>query len=153
VLFEYWKARPGPGGEASVMQTNGNPMRYADTPLGRIGSFICFDLDFPALVRQASRARVDLVIAPSNDWPAIDPWNTQMAAFRAIENGFNLVRDVSNGRSLAVDYLGRSLAETDSSLAPEGSSLTYRPAGCTRFTPAWEIFLPGYALASSSSRR
>jgi apolipoprotein N-acyltransferase len=105
VLFEYWKSRPVPGGEASVMQTNGNPMRYADTPLGRIGSFICFDLDFPALVRQASRARVDLVIAPSNDWPAIDPWNTQMAAFRAVENGFNLVRDVSNGRSLAVDYL------------------------------------------------
>jgi len=113
VLFEYWKSRPVPGGEASVMQTNGNPMRYADTPLGRIGSFICFDLDFPALVRQAGRARVDLLIAPSNDWPAIDPWNTQMAAFRAVENGCNLVRDVSNGRSLAVDYLGRSLAETD----------------------------------------
>jgi apolipoprotein N-acyltransferase len=113
VLFEYWKSRPVPGGEASVMQTNGNPMRYADTPLGRIGSFICFDLDFPALVRQAGRARVDLLIAPSSDWPAIDPWHTQMAAFRAVENGVNLVRDVSNGRSLAVDYLGRSLAETD----------------------------------------
>jgi apolipoprotein N-acyltransferase len=36
-----------------------------------------------------------------------------MAAVRAIENGCNLVRDVSNGRSFAVDYLGRTLAEAD----------------------------------------
>jgi apolipoprotein N-acyltransferase len=113
VLFEYWKSRPVPGWEKSKTETNGNPMRYADTPLGRIGSFICFDLDFPSLVRQAGRAHVDLLIGPSNDWRAIDPWNTQMAAFRAIENGCNLVRDVSNGRSLAVDYLGRPIAETD----------------------------------------
>lgn len=113
LLFEYWKSRPVPGGEASCMQTNGNPMGYADTPLGRIGSLICFDLDFPSLVRQAGRAHVDLLIAPSNDWRAIDPWHTQMAAFRAVENGCNLVRNVSNGRSLAIDYLGRTLAETD----------------------------------------
>ena len=112
-LFDYWKSRPVPGAEKSMVETNGNPMHYADTPLGRIGGFICFDLDFPALVRQAGRAHVGLMIAPSNDWPAIDPWNTEMAAFRAIENGCTLVRDVSNGRSLAVDYLGRTLGETD----------------------------------------
>ncbi len=113
VLYEYWKSRPVPGGEADCMQTNGNPMRYADTPLGRIGSFICFDLAFPSLIQQAGRAGVDLIIAPSNDWQAIDPWHTQMAVFRAVENGSNLVRDVSNGRSLAVDYLGRTLAKAD----------------------------------------
>jgi apolipoprotein N-acyltransferase len=113
VLFEYWKSRPVPGPEALTMETNGNPMGLADTPFGRIGAFICFDLDFPGLVRQAGRARVDTVIAPSNDWAAIDPFHTRMAVFRAIENGFNLVRDVGSGRSIAVDSLGRSLAETD----------------------------------------
>jgi apolipoprotein N-acyltransferase len=113
VLFEYWKSRPVPGQEKSMTETNGNPMRYADTPLGRIGAFICFDLDFPSLVQQAGRNHVDTIIAPANDWAAIDPWSTQMAVFRAIENGCNLVRDVSHGRSLAVDYFGRPLAETD----------------------------------------
>jgi apolipoprotein N-acyltransferase len=112
-LFEYWKSRPVPGPEKESTETNGNPMRYADTPFGRIGGFICFDLDFPSLIRQAGLAHTDLMIAPSNDWAAIDPWNTEMAAFRAVENGCTLVRDVSHGRSLAVDYLGRTLGETD----------------------------------------
>jgi apolipoprotein N-acyltransferase len=54
------------------------------------------------------------LIVPANDWAAIDPLHTHMSAFRAVENGSNLVRAVSNGRSLAVDFLGRTLAETDS---------------------------------------
>ena len=112
-LFEYWKARPVPGGEKLMTETNGNPMRYADTTLGRVGAFICFDLDFPSLVRKAGRDHADIVIAPANDWAAIDPLHTQMAAFRAVENGCNLVRVTSHGRSLAVDYLGRPLGETD----------------------------------------
>jgi len=112
-IFEYWKSRPVPGREKESTETNGNQMHYADTPLGRIGGFICFDLDFPSMVRQAGRSHTDLMIVPANDWAAIDPWHTEMAAFRAIENGCMLVRDVSHGRSLAVDYLGRTLGETD----------------------------------------
>lgn len=112
-LFEYWKSRFVPGPAEESTETNGNPMRYADTPLGRIGGFICFDLAFPSLVRQAGRAHTDLMISPSNDWAAIDPWFTEMTAFRAVENGCTLVRDVSHGRSLAVDYLGRTLGATD----------------------------------------
>jgi apolipoprotein N-acyltransferase len=68
VLYEYWKSRPVPGSEQAATQTNGNRMYFADTSLGRMGSFICFDLDFPALVRQAGRARADLIISPANDW-------------------------------------------------------------------------------------
>jgi apolipoprotein N-acyltransferase len=95
------------------MEVNGNPMRYTDISTGRLGSFICYDLDFPSLVLQAGRDRTDLLIVPANDWAAIDPLHTHMSAFRAVENGSNLVRAVSNGRSLAVDFLGRTLAETD----------------------------------------
>jgi apolipoprotein N-acyltransferase len=36
-----------------------------------------------------------MLLDPSNDWPAIDPWHTQMASFRAIEQGVILVRHAS----------------------------------------------------------
>jgi len=56
---------------------------------------------------------VDIMLAPSNDWKQIDPLHTHMAVFRAIENGFSLVRHTSNGLSMAVDYQGRILAQMD----------------------------------------
>ena len=127
VLFDYWKSRPVPGPEKDMSETNGNPMRFADTPMGRVGGFICFDMDFPGLVRQAGRDHADLVIVPSNDWEAIDPWHTQMAVFRAVENGFNLVRNVSHGRSIATDYMGRSVAETDYFTNPNHTLVAYLP--------------------------
>jgi apolipoprotein N-acyltransferase len=85
-------------------------------------------LDPDLSLRQAGRRRADLVISPANDWRAIDPWHTQMAAFRAIENGCNLVRDTSNGRSLAVDYLGRTLAETDYFTSGDHVIVAYVPS-------------------------
>ena len=55
----------------------------------------------------------DLVIDPSNDWRAIDPWHTQMVSFRAIEQGFSIVRGTSRGLSAAYDYQGRELSAMD----------------------------------------
>ena len=78
-----------------------------DTPYGRLSSVICFDADSVQLLHQAGRGRADLVLIPSNDWRAIDPWHTQMAVFRGIEQGFNTVRHVSGGLSVATDYQGR----------------------------------------------
>jgi apolipoprotein N-acyltransferase len=74
---------------------------------------ICFDLDYPGTVRQAGQAGADLLLAPSDDWPAIDPAHSQKAVFRAIENGVALVRQTSQGLSLAVDAEGRVLAAAD----------------------------------------
>jgi apolipoprotein N-acyltransferase len=54
-----------------------------------------------------------MLLDPSNDWPAIDPWHTQMASFRAIEQGVILVRHASQGLSAAFDYQGRRLAAMD----------------------------------------
>src|SRR5437764_320986 len=71
------------------------------------------DEDFPQLVAQGGTLGADVVLDPSNDWPAIDPWHTQMASFRAIEQGFNLVRQTSQGLSAAFDYQGRRLAAMD----------------------------------------
>jgi apolipoprotein N-acyltransferase len=74
---------------------------------------ICFDADFPDLLAQAGALRTDILLVPSNDWRAIDPWHTQMASFRAIEQGANLVRQTSQGLAAAYDYQGRRIAAAD----------------------------------------
>lgn len=113
VAWEYNKARPVPGPEAAMQVRGDGKLRVLDTPYGRVSSIICFDGDFPQLLAQAGALRIDMVIDPSNDWRAIDPWHTQMASFRAIEQGFNLIRQTSQGLSAAFDYQGRRLAAMD----------------------------------------
>ncbi len=107
VAWKFLKARPVPGFEAPLAVTDGSKLKFAETPFGRLTGVICFDADFVQLVRQAGAGHADLMLIPSNDWSAIDPWHTQMAVFRAVEQGANLVRHTSSGLSVAVDYQGR----------------------------------------------
>ena len=113
VLFEYWKAIPVPGPDAGLQAVNDGRINIVESPYGRIGAAICFDMDFPGHLKQAGRGNADIMLVPSNDWRDIDPWHSHMARFRAIEQGFNLVRHVSNGYSIATDYQGRVLATMD----------------------------------------
>jgi apolipoprotein N-acyltransferase len=113
VAWEYNKARPVPGPEAALQVRGDGKLRALDTPYGRLSSIICFDGDFPQLLAQAGALRADVMLDPSNDWRAIDPWHTQMASLRAVEQGFNLIRQTSQGLSAAFDYQGRRLAAMD----------------------------------------
>jgi hypothetical protein len=58
---------------------------------------------------QAGLARVGLVLEPANDWLAEEYDHAHIAAFRAVENGFSMMRPDAKGVSLAVDPLGREL--------------------------------------------
>jgi apolipoprotein N-acyltransferase len=71
-------------------------------------------MDWPGLIRQAGKADVDIMLAPSNDWKPIRKLHSRMASFRAIENGFSLLRATGNGLSAGFDYQGRMLAASDS---------------------------------------
>lgn len=113
IAWQFAKARPVPGPEASWSSTSDGQLRMIDTPYGRITGVICFDADFPPLIAQAGRMGADIILIPSNDWRGIDPTHTKMASARAIEQGVNLVRQVSNGYSAAYDYQGRPLAAMD----------------------------------------
>lgn len=113
VAWEYIKARPVPGAESAHMVRGDGKLQELETPYGRLSAIICFDGDFPQLLAQAGTSRTDVMLDPSNDWHAIDPWHTQMASFRAIEQGFNLIRQTSQGLSAAFDYQGRQLASMD----------------------------------------
>lgn len=84
-----------------------------DTPYGRIGGAICFDMDFPGFIHQAGKQGVDIMLVPAFDWEPIKPYHTQVGLFRALENGMSVVRQVNSGTSMAVDYQGRLLSYQD----------------------------------------
>jgi apolipoprotein N-acyltransferase len=111
INFEYKKAKPVPG--ERVVRGDGK-VPVHDTPFGRVAAVICFDMDFPTLIRQAGNAAADILLVPARDWKAIDPMHTRMAVFRAVENGFSMVRSTGKGLSIAVDYQGRVLSAMDS---------------------------------------
>ena len=88
-------------------------LQTVDTPFGVLSGVICYDADYPAIIRQAGLNGTGLMLVPSSDWLEIDPIHSQMAVFRAIENGMSLVRQTEYGLSIAVDAYGRVLAQTD----------------------------------------
>lgn len=160
VVWEYVKARPVPGGEAAMSRPGDGRLRKTATPYGTLTGVICFDADFPRLLAQAGDLGADVVLDPSNDWKAIDPWHTRMASFRAIEQGVNLIRHTSGGRSAAFDYEGRVLATMDHYTAAQRVMVSQVPTRGTR-TPyarfgdwlAWLSIAGVVALAVTAARR
>jgi apolipoprotein N-acyltransferase len=112
VVWDYHKARPTPGENRQIVAGSA-VVPTVDTPYGRLATVICYDADFPALVRQAGRAGVDILLLPYKDWASVSVQHAQMATFRAIENGVSLVRPALSGLSTAVDTQGRILAQVD----------------------------------------
>ena len=106
ILFTYHKAKPTPG-DGSY---GDGIIKYFDSPYGRIGSAICFDMDFPALISQVNKMNIDIMLVPGNDWQEIAPYHTYVASTRAIEQGFNMVRSVSQGFSASFNYKGQTLS-------------------------------------------
>ncbi|MCD4776402.1 MAG: hypothetical protein K8R76_00505 [Candidatus Aegiribacteria sp.] len=109
ILFEFCKAKPTPG-EGSY---GDGRIRYFDSPYGRIGSAICFDMDFPSFIHQVNSMHIDIMTVPGNDWREISPYHTYVASFRAIEQGFHLVRAASWGLSASFNNRGQLLSSLD----------------------------------------
>jgi apolipoprotein N-acyltransferase len=107
VLWTFQKARPIPGLEPYLAGDGRVPV--VSTPYGRIANVICYDADFPALMR----VDADIMLVPGGDWPEMGRVHTQMAGLRAIENGYALVRQDFDGSSQAFDYQGHVLSQQD----------------------------------------
>jgi len=100
ILFSYEKANTHNNTRADGI------IPVADTPYGRISAAICFDMDFPTYVNQLGDQGVDIMLVPSWDNEGIKPYHTETGLFRAVENGFSMVRHVGKGASAAVDHRG-----------------------------------------------
>lgn len=113
VGIEYRKAIPVPGFEARASRPGPRVLPVHDSPHGRVAVAICFDLDFPAYIRQAGQARADLLLVPASDWETIKSLHFDGAVLRAVENGVPMVRATRWGWSGAVDAYGRVIARVD----------------------------------------
>lgn len=81
-------------------------LKVVETPYGRIGTAICFDMDTPSFARKLSRIGADIVLVPAYDSERIRPYHTEVSLFRAVENGYSVFRQVAEGTSMAVDGRG-----------------------------------------------
>lgn len=102
----------------------GDDTVVVDTPAGRLGLAICYDLRFPELFRKLREQGAEWVSLPSAfTWNTGDAhWHALIRA-RAIENqlwlvapgqgGYNSERRRTYGHSLVADPWGRILAELD----------------------------------------
>lgn len=89
-------------------------LQVVDTPFGRLSAVVCWDADFPEVLRQAGAADVDLMVVPANDWYEVRDIHADMATVRAVENGMAVVRQTGSGVSLVADSHGRQLHRVDS---------------------------------------
>ncbi len=97
-------------------------IQTVDTPYGRLSGIICWDTNFPGIVRQTGQQQADILLSPSKEWSGINPMHAEMAVFRGIENGVSVIRQTDEGLSIIADAYGRTLA-TGEGLADSGNYL------------------------------
>ncbi|WP_113699941.1 nitrilase-related carbon-nitrogen hydrolase [Nonomuraea lactucae] len=132
-VWVYNKAHPIPGLEAYPPGDGVVPVTR--TPYGRLATVICFDADFPELMR----VDADIMIVPARDWAEIGLVHSQKANLRSIENGYAMIRQGEFGVSGAFDPQGRVLAAHDyggadrhvvfSDVPTRGTTTVYRVVG------------------------
>lgn len=108
---------------------SGNSWLLADTSVGKVGVFICYDLRFPELARRLALEGAEILVVPG-EWPKPrqDHWRTLLRA-RAIENQLFVVATNSCGVSGKHDFFGMSMI-----IDPKGELLAeagYEPQNIT----------------------
>jgi len=99
-----------------VFVAKGNELKVVDTPLGRIGLSICYDLNFPEVARTLSLKGAQIILLPAA-WPTMAgaSWDILLPA-RAFENevyvlACNQTGSEYYGHSKIVDYMGNIICE------------------------------------------
>lgn len=95
------------GGETSL--TRGTYPVY-HTPLGALGTIICYDLDYTDTARKLAAQGAQLVGVPSNDWSSIADKHYTHVVFRAVENRIAMVKADGGYDSAIIDPYGQILA-------------------------------------------
>ncbi len=122
-----------------VVPESDGVIRSVDSPYGRIGTAVCFDMDMPSYIAQIGRRGADIMLVPAYDTKEGAPYHTYPALLRGVENGFSVFRLVNEGTSIAIDPQGRELAALDfftsrdsiiyADLPTRGAATLYRSLG------------------------
>lgn len=110
IRWKYLKSYLVPIVEEPYFKKGDKEIPTEETPYGKIASVICFDNDHPRYVWTADND-VGLLLVPSFDGTTLTPVHSRMAVFRAIENGFSILKPTGRGLSIAADYCGRVIAK------------------------------------------
>lgn len=97
-------------------------IEVVETAYGNLAGIVCWDTNYPKIVRQIGQQQADFLLSPAKEWDGINPMHAEMAVFRAIENGTAVIRQADEGLSIVVDGYGRTLA-TGEGLADSGNYL------------------------------
>jgi apolipoprotein N-acyltransferase len=127
IRWTYVKTHPVPFDEAFVTIAGPGVLPNVVTPYGRMSTAICYDTYFLTLIRQAGQNDVDILLAPSNDFRPLAVSASVMATYRAVENGFSMIRAAGKGISIISDYDGRLLGRQDYFTNSSGIMLTNIP--------------------------
>lgn len=102
------------GTEKTMFAVGAEPAPVVDTSVGRVAAMICYDLEFPEMIRDVSLRGAQIVVAPSN-WPSNSPPPGERApevvkaqAGAAVNRVFVLVCD-RWGSERGVDWIGGSV--------------------------------------------
>lgn len=95
------------GGETSL--SRGTYPVY-ETPLGTLGTIICYDLDYTDTARKLAAQGAQLIGVPSNDWGSIADKHFTHVVFRAVENRVAMVKADGGFDSAVIDPYGQILA-------------------------------------------
>jgi apolipoprotein N-acyltransferase len=110
IKWKYLKSYLVPMVEEPYFKKGDKEIPTEETPYGKIASVICFDNDHPRYIRSADDD-VGLLLVPSFDGKTLTPVHSRMAVFRAIENGFSILKPTGRGLSIAADFCGRVIAK------------------------------------------
>jgi len=87
-----------PGSKSSIIMVNGIKSAIV----------ICYELEFPEIIRKLALQGVELIIAPtgqSSNWPAAALYNCRTRAF---ENGIYVIYANSTGNLNSINFMGES---------------------------------------------
>ena len=134
ITHSYLKHEPVPG-EPAVQGKS--PLKVVAISGTKIGAAICYDYDFPYLAKGYGELGADMVIVPSSDWRGIDPVHTEMAAFRAVEQGHSVLRSTRFGLSAAITPYGEMVSQMSS--FDENDKIMYAQLPVTGVTTLYSI--------------
>lgn len=88
-------------------------IKAVNTEYGKLSAIVCWDGDFPSIVKQVGKLQTDILLVPASDWEEITPAHSIVTIFRGIENGCSVVRQTRNGLSIMTDPRGKVISQMD----------------------------------------
>lgn len=106
----YFKQFIPPG---EPISHNPSEIRVITTEWGKMSAAICYDFDSLQLTKTHAELGTGVTFIPASDWKGINPFHTEMAALRGIENGTSIVRSARGAISGVYDAYGRAKGTLD----------------------------------------